>query len=480
MKPADLCSEDVKNLLDSLLGSLASKYFDAADQKNVPITRFNPLKHHSCFQEDLLTKEGFQFDALRGIPGYKVLHQPVPIGKSLSHFLGHIYIQDASSMLPALILDPKPGERILDLCAAPGSKTTQIAAMMQNRGVLIATDLSSKRIRSLVFNLRRMGAINTAVLKAFGEQAGNRYFEYFDRVLLDPPCSALGTIHKSPEVLSWWSFERTRRLCTVQKKLLESALKSLRPGGVLVYSTCTITPQENEEVIEEAINRFPVELESIEWPGYRLQPGLVRYGSRRYSPSLSKAVRIYPFENDGEGFFVARIRKTGSFGQQRFRKPQAPINYLRPAQTDPDSQKILQFISENFAIPSSYFSDLLFHAGSDLWAAGNDLEGTPFYDQPITFGLPIAHIRGFTPKITTEGCHLFGHLAGRNVLMLDRPDQLERFVNREPIETDLADRHQVLVGQDNWIIGHGLVDRGILHSRFPRSGWKFSLTGDKN
>ena len=478
MKATNLHSEDIKNLLDSLFGSHSSNYFDAVGQRNVPVIRFNPLKHSYSFQKDLLEKEGFLIESVGETPGFKVVSQRSSIGKSLSHFIGHIYIQDSSSMLPALMLNPKPGERVLDICAAPGSKTTQIAGMMQNRGVLVASDISSKRARSLVFNLRRMGAANTVVLKGYGEQLGNQYFETFDRVLLDPPCSALGTIHKSPEVLSWWTFERTERLQSVQKALIHSALKALRPGGILIYSTCTITSQENEEVVDYAVKNFPVELEPLEIPGFKHHPGLSRYKSLRFDPSLSQTMRIYPFDNQTEGFYIARLRKTGSFSYQRFRKPQSRTYPLCSARQDQSICDSLSFISNAFGIPEEYFEKYLYRKGANLHAVCSDLEGFPFFDQPLSAGLPIAHVRGNTPKITTEGCHLMGQLANWDVLYLSGSFELEKFVNRDPIESNWTPRHQVLVGLGDWIIGHGLIDQGYLHSRFPRIGWRFSLKSD--
>lgn len=469
-----LNSNDIRKLLDSLPGMNTTTYFDAVGRRNVPVIRFNPLKHDFDFQKELLIQQGFQLEEFEGIPGYRIIFQPYSIGKSLSHFIGHIYIQNPSSMLPAVVLDPKPGDQVLDICAAPGSKTTQMAAMMKNQGILAATDISKKRINGLAFNLRRMGTVNTVVMKCFGEQAGNRYFEHFDKVLLDPPCSALGTIHKSPEVLSWWTPSRSEKLQRVQIGLLHSALKALRPGGTLVYSTCTITPQENEEVVDYALREFPVELQSIQTRGLKVRPGLIKYGSRKFSPEMEKAIRIYPSDNHSEGFFIALIRKTDSFSYQRFRHPVLKTQMALESSSQ-GPRKTLNFLSDRFEIPMHVFGDYLYREGGNLNAVCRDISNFPLYDEPAAIGLPIAHIRSVDPKLTTEGCHLLGHYAKKNTMRFIQLEEIARFVNREDIPCDKEPKHQVLVGLEEWILGHGIIDRGFLLSRFPRTGWQFSL-----
>ena len=193
-------------LLDRLLGSHKDAYLDQAGLGSAGTFRFNPLKHSRDFQELVLARQGFQWGGQPGdVDAERVEQRPFALGQSLAHVLGHIYIQDLASMVPVWALRPRPGDRVLDLCAAPGSKTTQIAAAMKNRGVVVANDVSTRRTKVLVANLHRMGVVNTGVRRAFGEQYGNQFFEVFDRVLLDPPCTALGTIRKSPEVMERWN-----------------------------------------------------------------------------------------------------------------------------------------------------------------------------------------------------------------------------------------------------------------------------------
>ncbi|MEJ2078194.1 MAG: RsmB/NOP family class I SAM-dependent RNA methyltransferase [Acidobacteriota bacterium] len=435
--------------------------------------RFNGLKHTRSFQESLLAAEGFDFqrsdsstDVFECRPASRLP------GKSLAHCLGDIYIQDLASMLPAKVLDPSPGDRILDLCAAPGSKTTQLAELMQNRGVIIANDSSNRRIRSLVFNLRRLGASNVCVLKDYGELFGNQYFEMFDGVLLDAPCSALGTLHKSPEVLEWWEPSRSERLAVQQRSLIQSGLKALKPGGVLVYSTCTVTPQENEEILQFVLDRFPVEIEEIHLPRMKIHPGLTDYAGTRYAPALARAVRIYPHDNPCEGFFIARLRKTDSFGRARFRRtPQ----WFYPFLTERDDRVApeLDRLRTHFDWDASLFEPYCWDVSSELSCVCGEAYSFPFHEKPVRAGLPVAHLRRFPARLTTEGTHLAGaHVRQMNCELEDWAD-LFRYANRVDLNTSMPGSGQIIVRFRGEPIGHALLDGGRLLSRFPRTGWTF-------
>jgi len=228
-------NKEYENLLDSLLGKEADLYREGLKGSGRDWFRFNPLKYTPEFQEDLLRREGFNPQAVEGFSNIwsvpKAVRGERSIGKSLSHFLGNLYIQNLASMIPPLLLAPRPEDRVLDLCAAPGSKTSMLASIMEGKGLLVANERARRRMQSLVFNLRKCCIPNVICFNQFGEHFGNLYYEQFDRVLVDPPCSALGTLGKNPEVLSWWSRARSATLANVQKSLLISGIKALRPGG---------------------------------------------------------------------------------------------------------------------------------------------------------------------------------------------------------------------------------------------------------
>ena len=174
------------------------------------------------------------------------------VGNLMEHVLGYIYIQEAVSMIPPLVLDPKPGETVLDMCAAPGSKTTQIAAMMQNKGLLIANDYKGLRVALLGMNIQRMGITNCIITL----MEGQRFKDIeFDKILVDAPCSGTGTIRKSYKTLRIWNPQTIKRLVGTHRQLLSNAFSNLKKGGTLVYSTCSCEPEENEGVISSFLEK---------------------------------------------------------------------------------------------------------------------------------------------------------------------------------------------------------------------------------
>jgi len=235
---------------------------------------------------------------------------PGELGKSIEHQTGLYYIQELSSMMSPLALQPTREDYALDLCAAPGSKTTQMSSMMENSGLLIANDVKIDRLRALVTNLERQGCTNVITTRMDGvqfcERVKQRGFS-FSKILLDAPCSGQGVIRTDRHVWNMFNENMNKGLSLMQKKLLASCLSILKKGGVLVYSTCTFSPEENEEVIQFALDKFPVELEEFELP-LKTRQSLISWKNKTFSPELKKCKRIYPQDNDTEGFFVARLR----------------------------------------------------------------------------------------------------------------------------------------------------------------------------
>ncbi len=227
------------------------------------------------------------------------------LGNLPEHQLGYFYVQDAASMIPPVVLQPKPGETVLDLCAAPGSKTTQMAAMMKNKGLVVANDISGSRLKPLGLNLNRMGVVNTIVTLK-----GNRRFgQIFDKVLVDAPCSATGTIRRSLKTLKMWSPGAVQSICMEQRGVLKQAWEVLKPGGTMVYSTCTLEPEEDEGMVSWFLNKFDdCELLPINL-NINHSKNISKFNNSEYSSEVSKTLRIYPQDNDTEGFFVAKFRK---------------------------------------------------------------------------------------------------------------------------------------------------------------------------
>lgn len=234
---------------------------------------------------------------------------PGELGNAVEHILGYYYVQEISSMMPAIALAPEPGDFVLDLTASPGSKTTQMAAMMENQGTIIANDIKIDRIKILSANLERCGVTNCLITRNDGVGLAARLRDAgfrFDKILLDAPCSGEGTLRSSPKTFLMWNFNVVKKLSREQKKLFAFAVKCLKVGGSMVYSTCTHAPEENEEIIEFALKNFPVKVEKVNLP-LNCRPGLTEWKDKTFPEEAKLACRIYPQDNDSEGFFVSKF-----------------------------------------------------------------------------------------------------------------------------------------------------------------------------
>lgn len=224
---------------------------------------------------------------------------------------GKIYVQNISSMLPPMFLELEKGQRILDMCAAPGSKTSIIASMIENQGEVLANEKDYIRLERLKYNLNKQGARCVNVINEDGRKLGRAHKEKFHRILLDAPCSGEGTISlSSPQTYRGWSKKNVAKNSSLQKKLIDSAIEALKKDGVLIYSTCTISPEENEDVIEYVLeNHKDVCLENVDINMSNVMSGLKSYRDKKYSKEMHKTKRIIPNEYM-EGFYIAKLRKT--------------------------------------------------------------------------------------------------------------------------------------------------------------------------
>lgn len=231
-------------------------------------------------------------------------------GRRIEYLLGHFQVQEEVAMLPVMFMNPQPGQRILDMCAAPGNKTGQLGVAMANRGTLIANDRSTSRMRAIRDALDRLGLVNV-VLTNYDAANFPTPSQRFDAVLADVPCSCEGTSRKNPDTLDEIAEDIYESLGRAQRAMLERAFRVCRPGGVVVYSTCTYAPEENEMVIEEALKRIPFAPEWIPCriPGFVSSPGLTHWNGRDFDPQMHQAMRVWPHQNDTGGFFVAAWRK---------------------------------------------------------------------------------------------------------------------------------------------------------------------------
>ena len=306
-------------------------------------------------------------------------------GLSPLHEGGLFYLQEPSALSAVSVLAPRPGERVLDLCAAPGGKSTQIAGLMQGRGLLVCNEPVPSRAQILSRNVERMGVRNAIVTSAMPAQLAPRFPAFFDRILVDAPCSGEGMFRRQPEARDEWSAGSPRGCADRQLEILEAAAKMLAPGGALVYSTCTFNDTENEGVLARFTAAHPeFALEPFALPG-------LPSGSRGY-------VHLYPHEIRGEGHFVSLLRKAPD-------APGAPENEekprraVKPARGRGEQAKKAQqpaiAVPEDVLAPGVSF-DRLHAAGGSLWALPEGLDDLSRLDglRVLRTGLLLAHAEG--------------------------------------------------------------------------------------
>ncbi|RRJ31156.1 RsmB/NOP family class I SAM-dependent RNA methyltransferase [Halocatena pleomorpha] len=282
--------------------------FLAACERPLPsVVRVNTLKATVDRVREALDSGGYAYESCEWNPELLRLETSRP-GNSWPYVHGWIYGQEEVSALPALVLDLKPGDRVFDACAAPGSKTTQLAALMEDTGTLVANDANLGRLSALRSNAERCGVTNCVVTSTDAQTFSLDPFndEPFDHALVDVPCSCEGTIRKNPTALDEWSLDRVTGIAGVQRGILERAVQMTRAGGTVVYSTCTFAPEENEAVLDHVLETEPCRLVEFDAP-LTTRPGVTEWNGEQYDPSVQRAKRIYPHLNDTGGFFCAKL-----------------------------------------------------------------------------------------------------------------------------------------------------------------------------
>lgn len=271
--------------------------------------RINTLKVSKKEILPRLIEKGWK---LKQIPwwknGYWVNVPTENLTSTIEYALGYYYIQEAASMIPPLILDPKEDEVILDACAAPGSKTTQIAELMKNSGAIIANDYSLKRLKALRGNLQKLGVMNCIVTYMDVRDFWKTGLK-FDKILLDAPCSGTGSIVSSWKIAKECSISTIQRLSNYQKTLLRAIVKCLKDDGILVYSTCSMEPEENEENVDFAVKKLGLIVEEVKIKNLKYRSGILEWKGKKFDKSVENAIRIFPHDNSTEGFFICKLRK---------------------------------------------------------------------------------------------------------------------------------------------------------------------------
>lgn len=377
---------------------------------------------------------------------------------------GLYYLQEPSAMTPASRLPICPGESVLDLCAAPGGKATELGSRLQGQGLLVANDISSSRAKALMRNLELWGIENSLVTTETPKRLSQVFPEYFHKILIDAPCSGEGMFRKDPDVAKAWDESRPGYFSELQKEIVSRGISMLRPGGMLLYSTCTFSPEENEGVVSYILMNFP-QMDLLEIPGYEgFSKGRPQWGSG--DPRLEKCVRIFPHHMSGEGHFLALFKKAGASLSDSF-LPGA-------GKADKVSRELLEAFFKDVSLPLD-FSRVEVRGGHVylLPAAGSEsVKGIKF----LRWGLYLGELKKnrFEP-----GQPLAMNLtAGDYARVLDLPASDLRTEKYLKGETLLLREEEVkegpgwyLVCTDGYALGWGKVSGNLLKNKYP-AGWR--------
>ncbi len=390
------------------------------------------------------------------------------------HLAGLYYLQDPSAMSAATLLDPKPGDRVLDLAAAPGGKTTHLAALMQGHGLLVANEIKDKRVGHLAMNVERWGAGNVVVTNETPERLADHFGPFFDRVLVDAPCSGEGMFRKDMGARVDWSLEMVAGCAVRQRNILRVAAKLVCPGGTLLYSTCTFAPEEDEEIIFALLDEFP-EYEVLPLPDYpgflRGQPEWAEHKSHspRRTESLTGAVRLFPHRLTGEGHFVCAMRRMED------KKPLEEWQHRGPwrASTLTEMERGQAKLWDAFAqdvLAVDFAADRLRVRGDRLYFVP---ENMPEFD-----ALRVVHPGvwfGNFKKERFEPAHplalfLRKGQAQRTLDLASNSADIAKYLRGETLPSD-GPSGWTLITVDGWPFGWGKRVQGVMKNHYPR-GWQ--------
>lgn len=381
-------------------------------------------------------------------------------------------------MLPVRFLDPQPGQRILDLCAAPGNKTAQIAVQMENRGTVVANDISAGRMRALRQVQERLGLLNisTTVYDGSNYPGGAGLF---DRVLVDAPCSCEGTSRKEPSVLERVGPSISLKRSGGQRALLRKAVQLCKPGGRIVYATCTYAPEENEAVVDAILREQPegVRLVPARLDDFNTSEGLTEWAGQTFDPSLRRTMRVWPHQNDTGGFFIAVLERLDEGNNIVNETPPVTVTANHP----PMPIDVLHQLTARFGLTAERLTPyrLFQQSKRRIYAVPPD-HHPPAAPPPDAIGLLFMKTRLKYPKLSTAAAQAFGAAATQNYIDTDKT-QIEAYVNRRTFSVS-AEQTQactgvgyVLVRHRGFTLGVGLYrpgedGHGLVESMYPK-GW---------
>lgn len=401
-------------------------------------------------------KEGFWIE---------IENEITPLGNSFEHLSGMLYIQEASSMMPVTALfhlfDANSESTLLDAAAAPGSKTTQIAAKMGNKGLIIANEFSASRVKMLHANIQRCGIKNVVLTHFDAKIFGSWLPETFDAILLDAPCSGEGTIRKDKLAMKNWDQKSIASISTIQHGLIESAFHALKENGILIYSTCTLSHEENQDVCLHLQQTFPDCVEFV--------PLNDLFEGANKTATEEGFLHIWPQVYDSEGFFIAAIRKIGKTTPELAKKRLGKLPFTRPSRQK--EAELYAYFEQQFNITN--IDGMLYQRDKEFWLFPDNIRPLINKIRFSRLGIKISeefgNIRKGGFKTQHEFVTVFGKQARKNIIELNSPQAKEYYQGKDirSIETNGASG-EVLVSYKGQIVGLGKALNNRLKNNLPR------------
>jgi len=376
-------------------------------------------------------------------------------GRHRYHHAGVYYIQEASAMAPAAVAHIKPGDKVLDLCAAPGGKSTQAAAALAGKGLLVCNEIVPSRAKILSGNIERMGVKNRIVLNENPRKLEKYFPSFFDVVIVDAPCSGEGMFRKDDTAIKEWSPQQVEVCANRQSLILESAHEMLAPGGKIVYSTCTFAPEENEMMVADFIRKHP-EYKTEKPPEHRFfSPGRPQWADG--NPDLADNMRLFPHKLKGEGHFVAVLRKTGGESEK--------IRYEKTVNDKKTLEEWYKF--EKTVLKDTDFGNFTLF-GTTLYSLP---ENTPDFSKlkVLRAGLQLGEIKKgrFEPDHALAMALKPQQVQQVENLTLD-DDRLEKYLTGREITTDNPARGWRLITVNGYSLGWGKCDGSVIKNHYPK------------
>ena len=451
--------EDFIKKYSKLLGKQkADQLFNAISENSKNAYRINSLKE----------KQTLSYAQSEKIPLIPDAYYGKISGKDPEWVSGTVYSQEPAAMFPAFFLDAQPGEKILDLCAAPGGKSTAIGAQLKGQGFLLANEISLSRAKILRENLERWGVTNALITSEKPEKLSKYFSQYFDKILVDAPCSGEGMFRKDPQAIEYWSQDYVIFCQQRQKEILSAAVQMLKPGGELIYSTCTFAPEENEQIVSWLTKTFGFTIMPL-----KINEQYIDHGHPEWSDNnidLVKTARFWPTANIGEGQYVAKLSLDEKIKDQTFTSTSKKSKHkkkLRNALTKSDIHLIAKVLDNFKLLPEieNWQVNCQVHNNHVFIPAINTNSDTHLKILANGVELGILKKNRFEP-----GHQLAMVLAGRKqnrVVDLSSNNYL-KYLHGETIKTDSDINGFILVSFKNFILGFGKISNHIIKNYYPK------------